>query len=308
MTTALKSSDSSHRQSAERFQFRIRDLLLLTALVALTVGACARGSVILLLAAIAASSVSLVFVWKRQLLRWLVVLAILGNLVAVLWPMPTGYIEPSRRVQCTNNLRQIAVALHSYHDVYGCLPPAYIADENGRPMHSWRVLILPFLEQQALYDQYDFSEPWDGPNNRKLARPIPRVHAESVYACPDAVPSRPLETHYLAIVGPRTGFPGEKSAAFSEFKDGTENVLLVVEVHNSGISWMEPRDLDVTQAAQAIKATHTSERLGARRLPAGYGLMADGSIRLIHPPTNLRAFESMLRLDDGTHSGSGPKR
>lgn len=76
--------------------------------------------------------------------------------------------EAARRVSCLNNLRHIELALHNYHNAHGCFPPAYIVDESGRPMHSWRVL-LPYLEQEALYDQYDFSEPWDGPNNRKLA-------------------------------------------------------------------------------------------------------------------------------------------
>jgi Protein of unknown function (DUF1559) len=64
--------------------------------------------------------------------------------------------EAARRAQCRNNLKQIALALHDYHQQYGVLPPAYVADASGRPMHSWRVLLLPFLEQQSLYDQYDF--------------------------------------------------------------------------------------------------------------------------------------------------------
>jgi translation elongation factor EF-Tu-like GTPase len=60
------------------------------------------------------------------------------------------------------------LAVANYHETYGCFPPAYVADRDGKPMHSWRVLILPFLEQQELYHAYNFAEPWDGPNNRKL--------------------------------------------------------------------------------------------------------------------------------------------
>ena len=66
-----------------------------------------------------------------------------------------------------NNLRQIALALQSYHQANGCFPPAYVADKNGKPMHSWRVLILPYLGFDDLYKAYDFTEPWDGPNNKK---------------------------------------------------------------------------------------------------------------------------------------------
>ena len=76
--------------------------------------------------------------------------------------------EAARRSQCANNLKQIALAMHNYHDVFKSFPPAVITDKNGRPMHSWRVAILPFIEQAALYKNYKFDEPWDGPNNRNL--------------------------------------------------------------------------------------------------------------------------------------------
>ncbi len=67
-----------------------------------------------------------------------------------------------------HNIRDLSMALHYYHAQHGSFPPAYIADENGNPMHSWRVLILPYIEERDLYDQYDFDEPWDGPNNSLL--------------------------------------------------------------------------------------------------------------------------------------------
>jgi hypothetical protein len=67
-----------------------------------------------------------------------------------------GHREASRRSQCMNNLKQILIALQNYHDVYGEFPPACIRDKDGKPMHSWRVLLLPFLEQEALYKQYRF--------------------------------------------------------------------------------------------------------------------------------------------------------
>src|SRR6516165_2689000 len=87
--------------------------------------------------------------------------------------------RPAKRGQCKNNLMNIGLALHNYHDQFGSFPPACVADENGRPMHSWRVLILPFLDQTPLYNQYRFDEPWDGPNNKKLADTI-----LAVYNCP----------------------------------------------------------------------------------------------------------------------------
>jgi hypothetical protein len=94
--------------------------------------------------------------------------------------------ERARQVQCANDLKQIAMALHCYHQQYGMLPPAYLADATGRPMHSWRVLLLPFLEAQSLYDQYDFREPWNGPNNSKLLTKMPYF-----YSCPSQPPTPP---------------------------------------------------------------------------------------------------------------------
>ena len=67
------------------------------------------------------------------------------------------------------------MAVANYHDTYGRFPAAYVADRDGRPMHSWRVLILPLLEQRTTYDAYDFAEPWDGPNNRRLADRVGRI-------------------------------------------------------------------------------------------------------------------------------------
>jgi Protein of unknown function (DUF1559) len=71
------------------------------------------------------------------------------------------------------------LAVANYHETYGCFPPAYVADRDGKPIHSWRVLILPFLEQQELYRAYNFDEPWNGPNNRKLASRVGKIYLRS---------------------------------------------------------------------------------------------------------------------------------
>ncbi|MFH1269123.1 MAG: DUF1559 domain-containing protein [Planctomycetota bacterium] len=101
------------------------------------------------------------------------------------------------RTQCSNNLRQIGIAMLNYHDTYGSYPPAYIPDEKGQPKHSWRVLLLPFLEQQTLYDQYDFDRPWDSPENAALGNLMPEA-----YRCPSDTLSAFSETSFAMIVGP----------------------------------------------------------------------------------------------------------
>jgi len=106
----------------------------------------------------------------RQLMAGVAIVSVLCGALACLGRLAGEANRQARGSQCSGHLCQISLALHNYHDVFGCFPPAYIADSRGRPMHSWRVLILPFMEQVALYNAYHFEEPWDGPNNRKLAR------------------------------------------------------------------------------------------------------------------------------------------
>jgi hypothetical protein len=111
-------------------------------------------------------------------------------------------------------------------------------------MHSWRVLILPFLEENALYETYNFAEPWDGPNNGKLL-----VSRPSQYVCPGD-PSAfsqgaPLTT-YLAVVGRNTAWEREKSGMVRSMDlSSASNTIMLIEVTNLGVAWTEPRDLSL---------------------------------------------------------------
>lgn len=171
--------------------------------------------------------------------------------------------ESVRSTQCSNNLREIALALNAYHDAHGTYPPAYLADAKGKPTHSWRVLVLPFLGQQELFDEYDFSQPWNGPANRRLLERMPNV-----YRCPAEENRASTDTSYAMIVAAGTISDGPTGAARTEISDGTGKTLLVVESSPSGIAWLEPRDLDgnrITyvvndpQQAGGIRSRHPDE-------------------------------------------------
>jgi hypothetical protein len=174
----------------------------------------------------------------RGLMKLVLALACVFALLSLLLPGGTYCGENARRAQCINNLKQIELALESYHQEYGVLPPAYVADANGRPMHSWRVLLLPFLDQQSLYDHYDFSEPWNGPNNVKLLNSMPYC-----FACPSRLPYSKSLTCYAAITGPGTMFPGTTPARFADDADGF--TIMVADVANVNIPWTSPTDLDI---------------------------------------------------------------
>lgn len=150
------------------------------------------------------------------------------------------WIERARRSQCRNNLKQIGLALHNYHGQYGSFPPAHIADEAGRPMHSWRVLILPQLDHQALYDRYRFDEPWDGPNNRQLASSMPKV-----FECWKHESTGNTFTSYAGVFGPHSVFRPGTAVAIDEITDDLSRTAMVGEIQTGRIHWMEPVDVDV---------------------------------------------------------------
>jgi hypothetical protein len=210
-----------------------------------------------------------------------------AGLCALVAPAVWKAREAARRSQCSCNFCGIKLALHNYHSTYGCFPPAYIADASGKPMHSWRVLILPWLERTDLYNQYNFSEPWNGPNNVKLLHSIP-----TNYVCPSWHDYTTTLTSYVAVTGPGTIFPGERPTRIEDITDGTANTLILGEVANVRIPWTAPKDLDVLAMSLRV---NDPERLGiSSKHPGGAHIsLADGCIRFAREtitPGNLRAL------------------
>ncbi len=222
-----------------------------------------------------------------------------GILLALLLPAVQAAREAARRAQCSNNLKQISLALLNYESVHGCFPPAYFADKDGRPMHSWRVMILPYLEQQGLYQQYRFDEPWDGPNNRALAARMP-----SVFRCPSDSGASATETDYAVIVspgdgrGPKTVFDGATSANMSHITDGTSNTIMVVEAAGARINWMEPRDLDLA----AIRFVNDPSQGGggiSSKHPGGANVgFCDGSVHFLSNSLDGQVLQYLVLRDD----------
>jgi len=198
----------------------------------------------------------------------------------------------------------IAIALHNYHDFHGVLPPAYIPDKNGKPMHSWRVLILPFIEGKSLYEAYDFDEPWDGPNNRKLASQVP-----DFYQCPSHLPSSrkgPAAASYFAVIGPQTVWPGATTRQFKDIQkaDGTSQTLLVMETHIPDTVWTEPRDLSFEEALDSLYSTDPGRMFGHRYEDFFFDYYAgihvalvDGSVLFLHQGLPRETAVAVLTFD-----------
>ena len=193
-----------------------------------------------------------------------------GVLLGLLLPAVQAGREAARRMQCANNMKQIALALHNYHAQYKSLPPAYTTDENGNKLHSWRTLILPYLEQQPLYSSIDLSKPWNDPVNQKYSEVV-----IPTYRCPSQdIPAN--QTVYLAPSAPGTAFPGSEAISFGDITDGLANTILVVEVNQShAVNWMEPTDISPNDFVKMVTAT------GRVRTPHTGGrnvTNADGSV------------------------------
>lgn len=223
------------------------------------------------------------------LVELLVVIAIIGMLVALLLPATRGSRHASRRMQCMNNLKEIALALRNYESPYHALPPACTLDANGKRLHSWRTRILPFLEQRSLYEKINLSEAWNDPvNEDALQTALP------VYRCP-AADSVANHTVYLAVAGPNACFHVSRARRLAEITDSHAETLMVIEADGRhAVPWMAPADADEKLVLD----------LGRKSALAHIGGMhaafVDGSVRFLSdqtPASERRALISIAGAD-----------
>jgi prepilin-type processing-associated H-X9-DG protein len=231
---------------------------------------------------------------RNRLLESLVVLGIIALLVALLLPAVRTARPAAIRAQCTNNLKQIVLALHNYVEEYKVLPPAYTVDAHGRPLHSWRTLILPYMEQQTLYRTIDLSKPWNDPANaRALATVVPE------FRCPGAVRPANNMTTYLAIVSPDGCFPPGQSRRLDEITDCTSSTLMVIEAgEENAVPWMAPVDAGESMAMSLGTSTKLHHAGGTN---AGF---ADGSVRFLKASTPPRVIRALMSISGHDNPGA----
>ncbi|HJT31687.1 MAG TPA: DUF1559 domain-containing protein [Pirellulales bacterium] len=216
-------------------------------------------------------------------------LATSGVLVALLLPAVQAAREAARRNQSNNNLRQIGLGMQIYADINKKFPArAIFAD--GKPLLSWRVAILPMVEQKALYDQFHLDEPWDSEHNRKLIEQMPPVYANPNL---DASLTQAGKTNYLAPTGSGTMFDGEKQANFATIRDGTSNTVMVVEANaDRAVIWTRPDDLE-------IDAEKPRDCLGELR-PGGFlAVFADGHTSFLRNTLDATTLLNLFNPRDG---------
>jgi type II secretory pathway pseudopilin PulG len=297
-------SEAEHPSAAgppprPRFQFTLRTLLLLFVVAASSLGVFGAWGILVFIFLVGAA----IAVYKGiSPVEIVVIVVILLLLVALLWPAVQIARESGRRAQCLNNLNQIAKALQAYQQANGHFPPAYLVDNSGKPLLSWRMLILPQLDNSALHTTYNLGEPWDGANNKK-----PSASRLPIYECPSdpsvwgtAIPL----TSYVAVVGTNAAWTGDKPRKLSDFGDDAFSTIMVVEVLHSGIAWAEPKDLSLDQLggdqteqpALVVSSNHSMlKEFFYADPPVGFNaILGDGSVRYI--PLESRSPDDLRKL------------
>ena len=218
-----------------------------------------------------------------------IVLGVIGCLFTLmLMPAFRSAGEAARRSQCVNNLKQIGLAMHNYHEANGSLPAAAIIDKGGRPLLSWRVAILPYYDASPLYAKFHLDEPWDSPHNLALVGEMPNI-----YTCPSDGTLKSGMTGYQVVVGPNTAFtPDLKPVRFRDIADGLAGTLLVGESRRP-VPWTKPEDLplDMTVPLYGLGSHHGYHNNGFN------ALFADGSVRFLKRSITPGVLGSILTRD-----------
>jgi hypothetical protein len=193
-----------------------------------------------------------------------------------------------------DKMKRILLAFHNYFDVHKTFPTTASRDKNGKPLLSWRVAILPFLEHQSLYNEFHLDEPWDSEHNKKLIGRIP-----AIYRSPRIKDKRPGLTTYLVPVGKDVAFTGDdKGRMIKDFSDGTSNTIMLVDVaDDNGVIWTQPEDLvvDLNDPKKGLLGHYAAAFIVA---------MADASARFVSKGISNATLRSAFTIAGGETLGS----
>jgi prepilin-type processing-associated H-X9-DG protein len=208
--------------------------------------------------------------------------------VALLLPAIRSARAAAYRSQSVNNMKQIGLAMHNYHAVHNTFPAAAICDDDGKPLLSWRVAILPFIEGgDALYGEFHLDEPWDSPHNKTLLDKMPAVFRPVKVTTKD-----PFLTFYQVFVGNGALFETSEAAAINTITDGTSNTIMAVE-GGKPVPWTKPDDLP-------YDPEKPFPRLGGMKFPGGFNvLFGDGSVRFLKNSINVDVLRALISKAGG---------
>ena len=209
--------------------------------------------------------------------------------VALLLPAVQAARSAAKRSQSVNNIKQMMLAYHNYHATNNVFPPAVISDGEGKPLLSWRVAILPFIEQEALYKEFHLDEPWDSAHNKTLIERMPNM-----YGSLGAPTKTPFSTFYQTFVGPGAlnEKKGSKGTDLMSITDGTSNTIAIVEAADAVI-WTKPDDV-------VFDPEKPLPKFGGMGFPGGFNAgFCDGSVRFIKNSVNPDVLKALITKAGG---------
>ena len=212
----------------------------------------------------------------------------------VVTPLLSQMEKETRRLQTRDHLKQIGLAMHNFHDTHKAFPAAAVVSTDGKKLLSWRVLLLPFLDQNELFKQFRLNEPWDSEHNSKLITRMPDVFA-SLNITRDQR-ARGLTT-YLGPIADKTLFASKDGVTIKQITDGTSNTIMVVDANaETAVPWTKPDDLNV-DLKQPLKGLTGQE--GGRF----WTLICDGSVRMIPDTIDVEILRRLFQINDGEPIG-----
>lgn len=217
--------------------------------------------------------------------------------LALLLPAQQAARSAALRSQSVNNLKQIGLAFHNFHSANNVFPAEAIKDKDGKPVLSWRVAILPFIEQQALYNEFHLDEPWDSEHNKPLAERMP-----AVYAVPGGA-AKPGMTFYRGFSGKQAFFndADQPGTGIADITDGTSNTVMVFEAREA-VPWTKPdTELPFTGVEKPKDFVNDKplEKLGGHFAGGFNALFADGSVRFLKDTINLQVLQALISRSGG---------
>jgi len=214
--------------------------------------------------------------------------------------------EQGMKKATENNMKRIMLALHKYHGTRKTYPPAFTS-KDSKPLLSWRVAILPNLDQESLYEEFHLDEPWDSEHNKTLIAKMPDVYRAPTSQHKDG------RTVYLTPRGDRTAFPGEKAISYQQVIDGLSNTVALVEINDDfAIPWTQPDDWsfdpdDPSDGVRTKSRLRTSlERDAVRKVKPQFGghyaggfnaAFCDGSVTFISDKISDANVKSVFTRD-----------
>ncbi len=193
---------------------------------------------------------------------------------------------------CEANLQRLLAALTAYKQEHGRLPPAWTVDGQGRRLHSWRVLILPYLGHENLYKSIRLDEPWDSPHNRRFHDRMP-----GEFFCPTQGAASG-HTSYLVVVGPRMAFTGSKGLPLSKLSDPPQVTVLLVESVSKQVPWMKPEELEEKELDFFINSG-TGASISSHHPQGAHVATLSGHVLFLSDRTDPNLVRQMLIVNDG---------